>query len=209
MLQWLYKLETKWDVMENFNFNEYLLYICFGFILVLLYYVIRLRSGINIAKKRKEDLIQEAYFNPITNLPNKKNIKYVFDEQIGRTLRHNQSFTVLAIKINNYEKIKENSIELAHKFIYEASNIIIKLTRDEDLVSHVADDTFIVLFNEYLEEDKYPLILERLKKGFSEHLNDIDIDCEASMGVSQYPNDGTDAEVLIEKAILQAVSKQF
>jgi diguanylate cyclase (GGDEF)-like protein len=195
--------------MENFSINGYLAYVCVGLIIILLYYIIRLRARMSSTKKRKEELIKEAYFNPITNLPNKKNIKYVFDEQIGRTLRHNQSFTVLAIKINNYEKIKGNSIDLAHKFIYEASNIILKLTRDEDMVSHVADDTFLILFNEYLEGDKYQLILKRLKEGFSEHLEGVDIDCDASMGVSQYPEDGTDADVLIEKAILQAVSKQF
>ncbi|WP_428737195.1 GGDEF domain-containing protein [Sulfurimonas sp.] len=195
--------------MENFSINGYLVYGSIGLIVVLFYYIVRLQTKISAANENEEKLFRETYFDPITKLPNKKNIKYIFDEQISRTIRHNQSFTVLAIKINNYGKIKEKSIELAHKFIYEASNVIIRLTRDEDLVSCVDEDVFIILFNEYLEGDKYQLILQRLKDGFEQQLKGIDIECEVSMGVSQYPTDGTDADILIEKAILQALSKQF
>ncbi|WP_193114378.1 GGDEF domain-containing protein [Sulfurimonas marina] len=160
-------------------------------------------------QERKERLIKEAYFNPVTNLPNKKNIKFVFDEQIDRTLRHNQSFLILAIKMNNYHQLKNQSTELVNEFMYEASNIIIKSTRNEDLVAHIYDDIFIILFNEYLEEDNSHIVIERLQKGFSENPVDIDASYDVSMGLTKYPNDGTDSETLIEKAIAKAESKQF
>lgn len=195
--------------MENLSMNEYVTYIGAVVIVILLYYIVRLRITIATIKQRKEKLIKEAYFNPVTNLPNKKNIKFVFNEQIDRTLRHNQSFSVLAIEINNYEKIKETSIELANKYMYEASNIILKSTRNEDLIAHVDDNVFIILFNEYLEGDNYQIVVNRIKKGFKEKPDDIELEYDVSMGVSQYPVDGTDSDVLIEKAILGAVSKQF
>ncbi|MDH4943589.1 GGDEF domain-containing protein [Sulfurimonas sp. C5] len=161
-------------------------------------------------KSRKEALVKEAYFNPVTNLPNKKNIQYVFDEQIGRTLRHDKTFTVLAIKINNYEQVKKTSLELANQFMYEASNIIIQSTRDEDLSAHIEEDTFIILFNEYLEGDLYQIVIDRLKKNFYKNTpQDIKISYDVSMGVSIYPVDGTDSEILLEKAIKEAKSKQF
>ncbi|QOP40958.1 diguanylate cyclase [Sulfurimonas marina] len=189
--------------------NEYYIYIATAIILVLIFYIIRLRMRLHNMQERKERLIKEAYFNPVTNLPNKKNIKFVFDEQIDRTLRHNQSFLILAIKMNNYHQLKNQSTELVNEFMYEASNIIIKSTRNEDLVAHIYDDIFIILFNEYLEEDNSHIVIERLQKGFSENPVDIDASYDVSMGLTKYPNDGTDSETLIEKAIAKAESKQF
>lgn len=135
--------------------------------------------------KNEEKLFQEAYFDPVTKLPNKKNIMYVFDEQISRTLRHDRAFTVLVIKINSFGKIRENSIKMADKFVYEVSNVIIKLTRDEDLVSRIDEDVFMILFNEYLEGDKYQLILKRLQTGFERLPKGVDVECDISMGISQ------------------------
>lgn len=189
---------------------QYGIMVCLIVIVGLVYYIIRLKSAISSIKARKELLVKEAYFNPITNLPNKKNIQYVFDEQIGRTLRHNKTFTVLAIKINNYSQVKETSAELANQFMYEASNIVIQSTRDEDLAAHIDEDTFIILFNEYLEGELYQVVIDRLKKNFYKNTpQEIKVSFDVSMGISIYPVDGTDSEVLLEKAIKEAVSKQF
>lgn len=192
------------------NLYQYGVLVCLILIVGLVYYIIRLKSTIATIKARKESLVKEAYFNPVTNLPNKKNIQYVFDEQIGRTLRHNKTFTVLAIKINNYNQVKETSVELANQFMYEASNIIIQSTRDEDLAAHIEEDTFIILFNEYLEGELYQIVIDRLKKNFYKNTpQDIKVSYDVSMGVSIYPIDGTESEALLEKAIKEAISKQF
>ncbi|WP_304543030.1 GGDEF domain-containing protein [Sulfurimonas microaerophilic] len=189
--------------------NEYYIYAGIAVILVLIAYIIRLRITINSMQEGKDRLIKEAYFNPVTNLPNRKNIKYVFDEQIDRTLRHNQTFLILAIKMNNYHQLAEQSTELVNEFMYEASNVIIKSTRNEDLVAHIEDDTFIILFNEYLKEDNSHIVIERLQKEFLEDPVDIDASYDISIGLCKYPNDGTDSDTLIEKAIAKAESKQF
>ncbi|MFT7859352.1 MAG: diguanylate cyclase [Sulfurimonas sp.] len=193
------------------NLYQYGLYILIVIVVVLGLYLLRLRAELSSIKRSKEKVIQEAYFNPISNLPNKKNIKYVFDEQIGRTLRHNRSFTVLAVKINNYQEVKKGSVKLANKLIQIASDIIIQDTRGEDLAAHVDDDVLIILFNEYLEGDNYHIVLDRLKDSFkkSKELQHEGIEFEISMGISTYPHDGKDSDSLIEKAISQAVSKQF
>ncbi len=192
------------------NLYQYDILVCVLLIGGLVYYIIKLQNKIATIEASKELLVKEVYFNAVTNLPNKKNIQYVFNEQIGRTLRHNKTFTVLAIKINNYEQVKKTSVESANKFMYEASNIIIQSTRDEDLTAHIEEDTFIVLFNEYLEGDLYKIVIDRLKKNFYQNTpQDIKVSYDVSMGISTYPVDGTDSEILLEKAINEAMSKQF
>lgn len=202
------KLYFRWQMMENIS--SYYLYILMALVLILTFYVIRLQSRIRTLSEKEGKLIKEAYFHPVTQLPNKRNIKYVFEEQIDRTLRHNQSFTVLAIKVNNYESVEEKSEGLLKKYLCNISDVILHSTRDEDLIAHVVDDVFIVLFNEYLEGDNYQIVMERLQKGFTESADtETNTQYDVSMGISQYPTDGTDSEVLIEKAIFEAVSKQF
>ncbi len=191
-------------------FCEYWVYIALVIVLLLTFYIVFLKVRMAEAKRLQNKYIHDAYFHPVTNLPNKTNIELIFDEQIDRTLRHNQSFTVLAIKLNNYQELKETSEETANKYLYEASNLIIATTRDEDLAAHIEDDVFIILFNEYLEGKNFHVVLERLQKNFSEvQENGVGVAYNVSMGISVYPNDGTDSEVLIQKAISEAESKQF
>lgn len=196
--------------MKELCMPDYYVYVFIVFIGLLILYILRLKMSLHTKKHREEELILDAYFHPVTHLPNKKNISYVFDEQIGRTLRHNRSFFIFAVKIQNYVKLKNNSPELAEQFIREASDILISSTRDEDLIAHIDDDTFIILFNEYLEGDNYKIVLQRLKNGFEDKIHSkLEIAFEPSIGMSIYPEDGTDGDILIEKAVLQAKSKQF
>jgi len=165
----------------------------------------------NLLKKRKENenlLIRNAYFNPITDLPNLVNIEIVINEQIDRAFRHNQTFLLTVVKIMNYHEVKLRSEDLADKFMLEASDRLLSSIRDEDLVGHITEDSFLIIFNEYLDEDNYDIIIERIKQKFAKELNldtKYQIEYKISFGHTKYPNDGTDTKLLIDRATQNAL----
>ncbi len=177
-------------------------------LLISLYFNFKLSRTIKRHNQNDNVLIKSAYFDPLTELPNRANIELVLGEQIDRALRHNQTFLVTIVKIINYHDVKIRSKELADEFITEASDRLISSIRDEDIVGHLSDDGFIIVFNEYLDEANYDIIVNRIKTAFAEepHMNTkYHIEYNISIGHTKYPNDGTDATLLIDRAIHNAL----
>ena len=180
-----------------------------GFLLLVsLYFNVRYLRTLKEHQLNENALIKSAYFNPVTELPNRANIELVISEQIDRALRHNQTFLLTVIKVINYHDVKIRSKELADEFMLEASNRLLSSIRDEDIVGHITDDGFVIVFNEYLDEANYDLIINRIKTAFSEepHMNTkYHIEYKIQIGHTKYPNDGTDAVLLIDRAIHNAL----
>ena len=177
-------------------------------LLVSLYFNIKYARILKEHKKNENVLIKNAYFNPVTELPNRANIELVISEQIDRALRHNQTFLLTVIKVLNYHDVKIRSKELADEFMLEASNRLLSAIRNEDLAGHITDDGFIIVFNEYLDEENYDLIINRIKEAFADkpHINTkYHIEYDIHIGHTKYPNDGTDAALLIDRAIHNAL----
>ena len=176
-----------------------------GFLLIVsLYFNFRLSRLIKRQRESENVLIKSAYFDPLTELPNRANIELVLGDQIDRALRHNQNFLVTIVKIINYHDVKVRSKELADEFMLEASNRLIASVRDEDIVGHITEDGFIIVFNEYLSEENYDIIVKRINEAFVEapHINTkYHIEFNVKIGHTKYPNDGTDPVLLIDRAI--------
>ena len=188
----------------------YLYYIFFivALFVVSLFFNLKYRQEIKRRTENDNILIKNAYYHPVTSLPNKENIKIVISEQIQRALRHDKSFLFMAIKIKNYHDVYLHSEVLAHEFIREASDRLLYSTRDEDIIGQISDDTFVIVFNEYLEEKNYDIVRKRIKKTFEEQpeLNTkYDIEYEIAIGTCKYPDEASSAETLIEKARNEAI----
>jgi len=153
--------------------------------------------------ENSQSLIKSAYFNSVTELPNLSNIELVISEQIDRARRHNKKFILTAMKVNNYADIKSESKEKADTYMHEAANRLLTLVRDEDIVGHIEEDVFLIVFNEYLEDGNYSKITERIESVFigDPHLHtDGNIDFQVTLGCSEYPDHGVNVHSLIEHA---------
>jgi len=178
------------------------------FLLVSVYFNFKFLREIQRRNQNDNVLIRSAYFNPVTDLPNRVNIELVIGEQIDRALRHNQTFLLTVIKVTNYHDVKIRSKELADEFMLEASNRLLDSVRDEDIVAQISDDGFVIVFNEYLQEENYGIIIDRITKAFKEapHMNTkYHIVYNISIGHTKYPDNGTDATLLIDRAIHNAL----
>jgi len=191
--------------------GELLQYIMSGVIFLLfisIYFNFKFFNSLKKYKLNENQLIRGAYFNPITDLPNRANIELVISEQIDRALRHNQTFLVSIIKVLNYYDVKLHSEELAAEYIVDASDRLLSCVRDEDIVGHITEDGFIIVFNEYLDEENYDIIITRIKERFLQTPNldtKYQIEFKISCGHTKYPDDGTDVKLLIERATQNAL----
>ena len=194
--------------MIDAEWYEYIAITLVFLLFVSLYFNLRCLSTLKEHRENKNVLIKSAYFNPVTELPNRANIELVVGAQIDRVLRHDQTFLLTVIKVINYHDVKIRSKKLADEFMLEASNRLLASIRDEDIVGHITDDGFVIVFNEYLDEANYDLIINRIKTAFLEEPNintKYHIEYEIKIGHTKYPNDAKDATLLIDRAMHNAL----
>jgi len=194
-------------MMEG-DFYQYAVIVLGLVVVVSLYFNFKFFNTIKRDNENSTALIRSAYFNPVSDLPNRANIELVISEQIDRALRHNQTFLITVVKVLNYHEVKVRSKELADEFIREASDRLLSSIRDEDIIGHITDDGFIIVFNEYLDESNYHIIINRIKEAFLEepHIDTkYHIEYNLGIGHSKYPNNGSDAKLLIDKATHNAL----
>ncbi|WP_457745880.1 GGDEF domain-containing protein [Sulfurimonas sp.] len=187
---------------------SYYLYASLAILLVSLYFNYKFMKELKRRQESEAVLIKNAYFNPVTELPNRENINIVLSEQIDRSFRHRRTFLLTIIKIKNYHDVHLHSKDVGDAFIREASERILENIRSEDALAHITDDGFVIVFNEYLDENNYDIIIHRIRKAFEEkpHINTkYNIKFEILVGHSKYPDDGTDENILIERATQSAL----
>ena len=187
---------------------QYFSYVLLILLLISVYFNMKNKRA---AKKRQENdllLIKKAYFDPVTELPNKRNIEIVLSEQIARTSRHKKSFLVAAIKVTNYTHVNEASTQRGAEFIAEVGDRLLGSIRNEDMLSRISDNEFIIVFNEYLEETNFNVIVNRINTKLKEKFQDDngELDIKIKIGESKYPDDATEPQELINKAILKALN---
>jgi len=187
---------------------QYYLFTLIALFLVSIFFNLKQRQIIRSTQLHDSALIKKAYFHPITELPNKQNIEIMMDEQIHRAHRHKKKFVVGVIKILNYHDVLLRSHAIGEEFIIEAATRISESLRDEDIVAHTTENGFVILYNEYLEEDNSKIIFDRISNAFQEsfELNAKTIlHFKISIGKAVYPTTATTSETLINAATREAL----
>ena len=154
-----------------------------GLVFSLYMYVLQRKKLTNI-NTLESNLIKKAYFDPLTSLPNHENINIILDDQIYRCQRREKSFFTAVIKINN----------LREKVIIESGLRLFNSIRREDTVGHISQGVFVIIFNEYLEEDNAEIIFDRIRKAFEKEFsidNDKSFKISIDININTFPNKST------------------
>lgn len=153
-------------------------------------------------KANESGLIKGAYYDQLTNLPNKLNIDMAIDDQMIRCTRHHKSFFTAIIRIDNINEVY--NAETNNAIVVETGNRLSSAVRDEDLVGYLLNGNFIIVFNEYLEEMYLETIFRRINNSFKKELivNDKPQKIKISVGIAKYPENAQTSHELINFAIL-------
>ena len=191
---------------EDFQYYLYylvpLLILFFGLSITFIYLYIQKRNELLEYKSNESGLIKAAYYDKATNLPNKLNVDMAVNDQIRRCIRHHKSFFTAIVKVDTLNEIYNAEIQKA--IIVETANRLSSAVRDEDLVGYILDGSFVIVFNEYLEEVNLDTIFRRIANSFKKELtvSDKPQKIKISVGVAKYPENAQTPHELINFATL-------
>ncbi len=155
-------------------------------------------------KKKSEDLIwQQANFDPLTSLPNRRMFRERMDHEIRKNKRSDLMLAILFIDLDRFKEINDTmGHDMGDILLIQTAKRIRECVRESDTVARLGGDEFTIILNGMKEhgdvERVTQTILHKLAEPFA--LGDDVAYVTASIGITLYPHDGDDIDALLRNA---------
>jgi len=165
--------------------------------------------------KSEEQIHRMAYYDHLTNLPNRVLFKDRLQVAITQCKRFNRMSAVLFIDLDDFKRVNDSYGHSAgDQLLKEVSKNLLQSVRSSDSVSRDIDndlrgtvariggDEFIILLNEITNVDNAVMVSKRILEAFTMPINvdGKEVYVRVSIGISIYPLDGEDSEILIKSS---------
>ncbi len=172
------------------------------------------------AQKEIHDL---AYYDLVTGLPNRAQLRESLIHQLKMAERTNGKFALLFLDLDHFKQVNDTlGHDAGDDLLQQVSNRLSSVLRDSDVLSRpkpeegeddeahgsrdtvarIGGDEFVVLLGDINRDEDAARVAERIAKSVGEPytISDIEVAVTTTIGISVYPADGRDAETLMKHA---------
>jgi diguanylate cyclase len=153
-------------------------------------------------KEKEEKLSQMAFYDNLTLLPNRTMLKSHIRKVLSRAKRRDHKFVVMFIDLDGFKEVNDTlGHDIGDALLKEVANRLNDSVREEDLISRIGGDEFILVFEE-TDQEEVSLIANRIVENISTPYLILEehVEVTPSIGLSIYPKDGMDIESLMKNA---------
>ncbi len=169
------------------------------FFIVFVILFVLFRSLSRSAEENRQDLLNQANHDFLTGLHNRLFLTYIEHDW---TMDKHVRFSVLFIDLDNFKNINDHyGHNIGDKILKVVADRLRSIFTEQDVICRQGGDEFIVLYKKKSDAD-VEKVAHRVIKGIEEpyHINKYEFVIGASMGISQYPQDGNDFDSLFRAA---------
>lgn len=155
-------------------------------------------------RKKSEGLIwQQAHFDPLTALPNRRLLRDRLAQEIRVCKRDGLQFALLFLDLDHFKEVNDT---LGHDhgdlLLVEAARRLRTCVRDCDTVARMGGDEFTVILTQLSQTSHLDSVVTKLLAAMQQvfHLNNEQAFVSASIGITVFPTDGADVESLFKNA---------
>lgn len=151
----------------------------------------------------EEKIKHLAYHDHLTGLPNRLFLSEQLNHAIALSSRKGKMLAIMFLDLDDFKMINDTmGHDIGDQLLVEVSKRLVHALRKSDTVVRIGGDEFIILIEDVEDTDYLKIVSEKILKCFKEpiRLNDQDCFITTSMGISIYPTDGENADVLIKNA---------
>ncbi len=164
---------------------------------------VSLFTDITPIKAHQEQLEYIAHYDALTRLPNRVLLGDRLKQAIARCHRVQRSLAVLYIDLDGFKSINDNhGHDVGDQLLVTVAARWNDTLREGDTLARIGGDEFIVILVDLEQTQDYEFILQRLLNSAAEPVmvNEQCLRVSASIGVTIYPQDGSDADQLMRHA---------
>ncbi|AUD61215.1 diguanylate cyclase [Shewanella sp. Pdp11] len=167
-------------------------------------YFVAVFADISAQKENEAQLTHLAYFDPLTHLPNRMKFMMQLKQEVRQAKRLNLQLATVMIDVDLFKHINDSfGHSIGDEMLVELAKRLRSQVGDQDVLSRIGGDEFVALISGIDNSEDATVAIHQLRQVFEQpfivstgdHLR-----LTASMGVSLYPSDGTDADTLLRNA---------
>lgn len=164
---------------------------------------------VNIDKKETQNKIEHLYklahYDSLTHLPNRLLFEQELSEYIKIAQEESLSFFLCFLDLDNFKTINDTYGHEAGDFVLKTiTNKISQSILSRDIISRRSGDEFLILLKSYSSPQQVKQLAYNILRLTSQAIQwkDANIYISCSIGISQFPNDSTKMNELIDFADL-------
>lgn len=175
----------------------------------------KLKQELKTRKEAEKEIRFLAYYDVLTNLPNRTLFNEILERAIKYAQQHNFIMALLFIDLDLFKRINDTlGHHVGDELLQSVTSRLLNSIRSSDyiarpdehemmdVVSRLGGDEFILLLHNITHVSDPGKVALRILKDLSEpfDLAGREVYVTASIGISLYPNDGRDVDNLLKNA---------
>jgi diguanylate cyclase (GGDEF)-like protein/PAS domain S-box-containing protein len=164
---------------------------------------VSLCTDITLMKKHHGQLERMAHYDALTNLPNRVLLADRLNRSMSQCQRREQSLAVAFMDLDGFKAINDlYGHNVGDKLLVQVAKRMKEALREGDTLARIGGDEFIAVIVDLENSEDSKSVLKRLLKAAADpvHLGDAVMQVSASIGVSFYPQEHVDADLLMRHA---------
>ena len=164
---------------------------------------VALFMDISEQKESEEYIWRQANFDSLTHLPNRRMFHDRLEQDIKKSQRAGLPLALLFIDLDLFKDVNDTlGHQIGDQLLVEAAKRIQACVREVDTVARLGGDEFMVILSELHDVDHVEQVAANILRTLDEpyHLGSEVVHVSGSIGVTLYPRDATEPEVLIRNA---------
>nr|WP_226839529.1 EAL domain-containing protein [Acidithiobacillus ferriphilus] len=148
-------------------------------------------------------LTTQATHDGLTNLPNRDGLRLVFDQALARAERQERLLAVGFLDLDAFKPVNDTYGHAAgDDLLKEMARRLQDAVRRTDIVARLGGDEFVLLLEGLRGMDELDQVLARLQAAIAQPfmIKGKEISLQASLGLTIYPFDESDADLLLRHA---------
>jgi len=154
-------------------------------------------------KSYQKALYHSANFDKLTDLPNRALFLDRLDQNLKQSERYQRKFALLFVDLDSFKLVNDTlGHDMGDELLTKTAQRLHDCVREADTVARIGGDEFTVILSTITSVDDVQAVAKKiiqvLSKPFS--IGDQEVQIGASIGISLFPENGTDTETLLKKA---------
>ncbi|MFN7086873.1 MAG: putative bifunctional diguanylate cyclase/phosphodiesterase, partial [Burkholderiales bacterium] len=153
-------------------------------------------------KVQAERIERLAFYDSLTELPNRALFFDRLEQAIAAARRHRQPLALFFLDLDRFKEVNDTHGHAAgDALLVEVARRLQTTLRHEETLARFGGDEFFA-FSPGADQAGAMLIAERIVQAFARPftVHNAEVYCNASLGVALYPGDGASAEALLKAA---------
>lgn len=162
-------------------------------------------QDMTMQKKTEERLQHMAYIDSLTGLANRNRVEQFIQHLLVASRRHRQQFALLMLDLDRFKNINDSlGHEAGDELLRVVADRLRNSVRSTDVIARLGGDEFIIVVTDVKKSESAAVIAQKILQNMMREImiQEQEIYITTSIGISLYPYDGHELQILLKNADL-------